>query len=64
MNTYESEKRNPKCVLRGYDDPLFDQAETSAFSTDSSALPEPAMVMEDAEKEMMCDCCGCYEGDE
>jgi hypothetical protein len=64
MNTYEREKRNSRCILRGYDDPLFDPADTSAFSTDSSPLPEPTLVTEDAEERMVCDCCGCYEGDE
>jgi hypothetical protein len=63
MNTYESVKRNPKCILRGYDDPLFDPADTSASSTDPSPLPEPTVGMEDAEERMVCDCCGCHKED-
>ena len=63
MNTYESEKRNPRCILRGYDDPLFDQADTTASSADSDTLPEPTVVTEEAEERMVCDCCGCDEGD-
>jgi hypothetical protein len=63
MNTYESAKKNPRCILRGYDDPLFDPADTSAFSTDASPLPEPTVVTEDAEERMVCDCSGCHTED-
>jgi len=61
MNTSESEKRNFMCILRDYDDPLFDQGDQSAFSTDSSSLPEPTVVTEEDEERMVYDCCGCYE---
>lgn len=63
MNTYESEKRNSRRTLRGYDDSLFDQADTPAFSSDSSSLPEPTVVTGDEDESMVCDCCGCREGE-
>jgi len=63
MNKYEGEKRNIRCILRGYDDPVFDQADKSAFSTDSSPLPESTVMTGDEDERMVCDCCGCHEGD-
>lgn len=63
MNRYENEKRNPRCIIRGFDDPLFDPADTSSYSTDPSLLPEPTVVTGDADERMVCDCCGCYRED-
>jgi len=63
MHTYESEKRNPRCILRGFDDPLFDPADASSYSTGSSPLPEPTVVRDDADERMVCDCCGCHRED-
>jgi hypothetical protein len=63
MNTYESEERNPRCILRGLDDPLFDLADTSSYSSDSSPSPEPTVVTGDADERMVCDCCGCHMED-
>jgi len=60
MNGYENEKRNPRCILRGYDDPLFDPADTSLNSTDPSSLPEPTMVTQEEDERVVCDCCGCH----
>ena len=63
MNGFENDKRNPRCVLRGYDDPLFDPADTSLNSTGPSSLPEPTMVTGEADEKMVCDCCGCHAED-
>jgi hypothetical protein len=63
MNGYENEKRNSRCILRGYDDPLFDPADTSLNSTDPSFLPEPTLVTAEADEKMVCDCCGCHTED-
>ena len=63
MNTHENEKRNSRCILRGYDDPLFDPADTSVSPIDSSSLPEPTFVTGEEDERMVCDCCGCYEED-
>ena len=59
MNTYEGAKTNPKCILMGFDDPLFDPVDTSTYFTDSSPLPEPTVVTVEGEGKMVCDCCGC-----
>ena len=60
MNGYKGEERNPKCILRAYDDPLFDPADPSLSSPDPNSLPEPTMVMGEADERMACDCCGCH----